>query len=309
MASSETDDLLSKEKLNIDVKSKHLVLRLIGILSVFILIYMAMNMQSYASREWIQHRIKVQMFGNETMQENTFSCTNQSNPDYAKLERVQQEAARWQMYMTIASSSIVVVTTFLYTVYSDVIGRRFVFILCCFSITLYYFLSSLVVLFNMEFIYLILANVIYSLTGTSYGLLAVGYSSIADIATAGKERAIALVCMNLSASIGDTFGALTAGFVYPSFTAAAIALLGSLVAVFCIPESLNENDKLIRPRLLESIKRPFAFYFSKTFTGLRLIFGILLISFIFSDMAGVHVSTTETLFTYLECLFVGLRQR
>ncbi|XP_045187695.2 proton-coupled folate transporter-like [Mercenaria mercenaria] len=303
MCCSEKDPLMQKdEKMYLD-KSKHISLRLAGPLTVSFLSYMAIWINTYATSEWIQHRIKVQMFENETLTDTSSSCNNHSNPDYAKLEKVQQETARWQMYLTMTIKSIALVTTFFYTVYTDLIGRKFLFILSCFSITLYFFLSSLVILFDLHFIFLLLASVIYALTGTSYGLLAVGYSYIADITLVGKQRAMAFFAMDVSISVSGTIGALVSGyyieamgFIYPSFTSAAIAFLGLLVAIFCVPESMKDNKKIQRPPLKQSILRPFEFYVSKKFKGSRLLYIMLLFAFIFADMTGVHRKTIEALY-------------
>lgn len=84
--------------------------------------------------------------------------------------------------------------------------------------------------------------------------------------------------------------------MYPSFCAAGIALLSLLVAIFCVPESLGQKDKIARPRLKESITRPFAFYVSNNFKGFRLLYIMLIFGFVFADLTSVNRKSIEALY-------------
>ncbi|XP_045187694.2 proton-coupled folate transporter-like isoform X2 [Mercenaria mercenaria] len=283
-----------------DKKQKHLAWRLIGPLSVNFLIYLAGTIQVYACNEWIQNRVKVTIFGNETIETNSAACSNHSDPAYSKLTHVQQETSKWQMYNAIALKAASF-PAYILVLYTDVFGRRFLFILSSFGNALYFFLSGFIMRFELNFTYLILANVLYGLTGV--GLYAASYSYVADVTSPGKERSFSVFLLDTSLPVAGVVGAFVSGyfieasgFIYPTFTATGIAVIGTFVAIFGIPESLEKKDRIRNPKIFESFIRPFSFYFSKRFNGSRLLFIMLFFAYIFADISVVHRKTMEALY-------------
>ena len=286
-----------------DFKGRHIFFRLKWPLAAIFLVYFSGWLNVYSVNDWIQHRVKMMMYPNESLQSRG-ACANESDPAYDKLARVQQETSRWLMYNTIALKTASPVLGFVCAVFTDTYGRKFLFIYSNFGQVLYYTLAAIIVFFNMDFIYLVVANVIYGLTGV--GLLAVTYSYIADITEAGNERALATLLVSIATYVPGTIGSLTtglfiekSGFAYPAFTAAGVSLISFLIATFLIPESVTKpvkGEKKKCPRLTSIIIEPFSFYFSKRFKGLRRVYILFLFAFVFADMSMEHRKTVENLY-------------
>lgn len=281
-------------------KQRHLAYRLAGPIAVNFLVYLAGTIQVYACNEWIQHRVKFSAFGNISLKTNSSACFNHTDPAYVKLTQVQQETSRWQMYNAIALKSASFPAYFL-ALYTDIFGRRYLFIQTSFGNALYFFLTGLIMLFDLSFTYLITANVLYGLTGV--GLYAASYAFVADVTLPGKERTFSIFLLDTSLPIAGVLGSFvsgyfieTCGFIYPTFTSTGIALIGACIAVFWIQESLNKEDRIRNPNLFESFVRPFSFYFSKRFKGVRMLYVMLLFAYVFADMAVVHRKTMEALY-------------
>ena len=287
---------------NKDLKTRPILFRLKWPVIAVFLVYIAGWINVYSVNDWVQHRVKTLMYPNETLQ-SYGACSNHTDPDYDKLARVQRETSRWLMYNTIALKTASPIVAFVCTIFTDIYGRKFLFIYAYFGQVLYYLLAALIVFFNMDFIYLVIANIIYGLTGV--GLLAVTYSHIADITQSGNERALATTLVSIATYIPGTIGSLSTGlfiekygFALPAFTAAGISLISFLIACCLIQETVTKPAKGARkrPRLTAIIRDPFAFYFSKTFKGSRRLYLLLLFAFVFADMSTEHRKTMENLY-------------
>ena len=265
------------------------------------LVYFAGWMNVYSVNDWVQHRVKMMMYPNESLR-SYGACSNHTDPDYDKLARVQRETSRWLMYSTLALKTASPIISFVCTILTDTYGRKFLFIYAYFGQVLYYLLAALIILFNMDFIYLVIANIIYGLTGV--GLLSVTYSHIADVTHAGNDRALATMLVSIAIYVPGSIGSLTtglfiekSGFALPAFTAAGISLISFLIACCFIQETLTKSAKGEKtcPRLT-SVLDPFSFYFSKKFKGSRRFYILLLFGFVFADMSTEHRKTMENLY-------------
>ena len=265
------------------------------------LVYFAGWMNVYSVNDWVQHRVKIKMYPNESLR-SFGACSNHSDPDYDKLARVQRETSKWLMYSTIALKTASPIISFVCTIFTDTYGRKFLFVYAYFGQVLYYSLAALIILFNMDFIYLVAANIIYGLTGV--GLLSVTYAHIADVTQPGNDRAIATMLVSLGIYIPGSIGSLSTGlfieqcgFALPAFTAAGISLISFFIACCFIQETLIKPAKgtktCIRP---SAIIKPFSFYFSKKFKGSRRFYILLLFGFVFADMSTEHRKTMENLY-------------
>ena len=270
-------------------------------ISAVFLVYFAGWMNVYSVNDWVQHRVKMEMYPNESLR-SFGACSNHTDPDYDKLARVQRETSRWLMYNTIALKTSSPIVSFVCAILTDIYGRKFLFVYAYFGQVLYYSLAALIILFNMDFIYLVVANIIYGITGV--GLLTATYAHIADVTNPGNDRAVAMMLVSLGIYIPGTIGSLSTGlfiekcgFALPAFTASGISLLSFLIACCFIQETLTKSPKgtktCIRP---STFIEPFSFYFSKRFKGLRQFYILLLFGFVFADMSTEHRKTMENLY-------------
>ena len=291
------------------VQSRWLPYRILCILFVTGCSYFSIWMSGYACTEWMQDKAKRQVFPNGSNLLNLSKCgaVNKSDPVFKDHQRVQQITAKWQMYNTMAVKGVSLFTTVVFAVYTDVFGRRFMFILSTFSVFTNFVLIALVMYFDMGFEYLVGANAIYGVSGTSYGLLSVSYSAIADMTPDKQERSFGIFLLDISVGISGTLGTLAVGyyihqygFVYPAFTATGIQALVIFVTIFFIKESLHVKDRIKAPPIKQIFLKPFVFYSSSDFKGSRSLFVTLLFAFVFTDMTGVHRKTMETLYQLAE---------
>ena len=277
----------------------------ISVVLIFtVLNYIGIYFYYYPRNEWLQNKIQREIFPNQTLSlDKVCGVVNQSDPNYDKHAKVQQVAARWQMYLTIGSKGICVFSTFIYTAYTDCFGRRFLFILSSFSMFVLSSLIAAIIYFDAHLIYIVGAETLYGLFGSHYGFEAASFIYIADLTSPGTQRSISMFLLAASKTLGEAIGAFTVGFYiqsteyfYPVLTSASLLLFLFILVSFAIPESLKKDRRIPRPSVLELLKRPFAFYTSSDFKHSRCSFLLLLFAFAFADMTVTHRKSMETLY-------------
>ena len=266
--------------------------------------YIGINFYSYPRNEWLQNKIQGELFPNQTISlDKVCGEVNKSDPNYDKHAKVQQIAARWQMYQIIGGKSVCVFSTFIYTAYTDCFGRRFLFILSSFSMFVHSSSIAAIIYFDAHPVYLVAAETLYGLLGYSYSFEAAAYSYIADLTSPGTQRSISMFLLASSHTFGEAIGAFAVGFYikslryfYPVLTSASMLLVLLILVIFTIPESLSKEKRVSRPSVLGIIKIPFTFYTSNDFKHFRCSFLLLLFAFAFADMTVAHRKTMETLY-------------
>ena len=279
-------------------------IQILVILLITLVTYFGIDTLTYSRNEWLQSKVHSDMFTNQNLTVSKIcGKLNHSEPNYKKLARVQEVTAKWQMYNTIASKGVIIFTAFIYTAYTDCFGRRFLFILSSFSLFIHHFLTSLIIYFDADPLYLVGTEFLYGLTGSSYAFTAAYYSYIADLTKAGKERSMALFLAEAAYSIGGTIGTFSVGFYikstnffFPSLTAACVQLTILLVCIFTIKESLPPGVRISPPPFCRVIKRSTAFFTSSEFKDRRYKFIMLLFAFAFADMTVTHRKSMESLY-------------
>lgn len=278
--------------------------RIIIVLNISLLSYFGIYYAVYPRNEWLQNKIQRETFPNQTVSVNKVCGEiNQSDPNYDKHDTVQKITAKWNMYATMVNKGATVLTAFVYTAYTDCYGRRFLFILSAMSLFIQSGSIATIIYFDAHPVYLVIAESIYGLTGSSYGFLAAMYAYMADLTAAGKERSTALFLSSASTYMGGAIGTFSVGFYiqrygyfYPALTAASFQLALLLLSIFIIPESHSAERRIASPPFFSVIKRPFVFYASADFKRVRCGFLLLLIAFAFVDMTITHRKTLETLY-------------
>lgn len=301
MGPDERNPLLNDVKQTLSTRK---VVKLCIVLSMLALNIFGSEFYVYSRNEWLWNKEQRDFFPNESVSVGK-SCgeVNHSDPNYDKHAKVQDATARWHMYMSVGSKSISLFTTFIYTAYTDYYGRRFLFILTSFGMFINNASTALVIHFDANPVYLVVAEILYGLSGTMFGFHAAAYSLIADVTSPGAQRSTGIFLVATSIVLGKALGTLTAGFYieysgyfYPALTSAALLLLLFILSVSVIPETLSEEGRIIRPSFIFIIKRPFAFYTSSGFRQVRCSFLLLLFAFALMDMTSSHRRQFETLY-------------
>ena len=277
----------------------------ISIVLIFtVLNYIGVYFYYYPRNEWLQNKVQRDIFSDQTVSiDKVCGEVNQSAPNYHKHAKVQQIAARWQIYLTIGSKCVCLFSTFIYTAYTDCFGRRFLFIVSSFSMFVNSSLIAAIIYFDAHLIYLVVVEIVYGLMGSHYGFEAAAYSYIADLTIPGAQRSTSMFLLAASATLGEAIGAFTVGFYtqslgyfYPALTSGSLQLFLLFLVILTIPESLIKERRISRPSIFHVLKRPFAFYTSRDFKNFRCAFLLLLVAFAFADMTVTHRKTTETLY-------------
>ena len=260
---------------------------------------------SYIINEWTQFTVKKEYFINTTISTSTDSCktSNHSSGVYRNLTKVQEVSAKWLMLNSLAETIPGFFTCLVLSPLTDTYGRRFLIILTLFGVFSKYAAACVIIYTDQHFWYMVAANGLEGITGTSLALFSVSFSYIADLVKDKKQRVFCIVIVEfmLMASVmvsGLLSGILINkfGFMIPAVICTAILLVSVMVAILFLPESLKSEKRIKPMSVTDSLMRPFLFYTSKAFKGKRLLYALFLLAFGFAELVGQNRSSLETLY-------------
>lgn len=288
---------------------------------VFICYFLAGGIFAHACPQYTQHVVKEKY---KNAENNSFSLRrngsicylNKTDPSFKVFTHIQQDTAKWSMAYPIASKLPALVTNLIWSSYSDVIGRKIVFIICLSGATARMFLFTFVVGFDLSLGFIVFGSVIDGLTGSFTTLFAVMFSYVSDITTPGKQRTIVIIMSELFRSISITVSAVGSGYVISrggflttALLCVVIEVTGLLIAVCLLPETLRNhrnNGMAAKPttdgrsscvkRMLIIISETFMFYFKESPGNHRQRYILLILGFLFYGIAGMNRASIETLY-------------
>lgn len=269
--------------------------------SLFLIIFGA-SIYSLIVSEWTQNKMKMELFSNSTIQQNT-TCgvRNKSDPVYVKYERVQQETAQWSMYYTLAEYIPALFLQLILPSYSDAYGRKYLLIMASSALVIKAAVVAVTVYFSGTLWYIVGVNILEGLLGSSFALFSVAFSFVADI-TSEKNRSLGVIITETTSLVGAIFGLYFSGylvenaklgFFYTSLVATGLCALG-FVLLFFLPESLPKNKRSQPKPVLTTVKRMFEFFVSKDFAGKRLSYTFIILVFFFTTLSGMSRGSIET---------------
>ncbi|XP_063426055.1 lysosomal proton-coupled steroid conjugate and bile acid symporter SLC46A3-like [Mytilus trossulus] len=237
---------------------------------------------------------------------NTSACEQNTNTtEYKQQIVIQKLTSEWGIYCTLASNIPGIIFTINIGSLSDAYGRKLFFVapllgtvlkngLCCVGIYYGFNIELFIIFYGIE-----------GCTGNWISTMLMVYCYIADLTEPGKPRSLIYGILEgiigIAAFISSTFSGYlikwTDGFFYPEVTSVGFVLLGLMIAVFVLPESLPPSKRRDKVSFLENIGRATECYrpnFSPH--GKQWMFINLLFIFILSGFANLGRIQVETLY-------------
>ena len=267
--------------------------------------YQPLCMLTYIQNEWIQNTIKEHYFPGTEFSSNVSSCknANHSSDEYQMYTRVQQEAAQWNIYVTIALHIACFFASVVLPAYTDTYGRKFLFILTLFLFFLRLVLTCVTIYFHLSFVYIVVANAIEGLGGGSFAYLSVSFSYVADVLKDSKKRVLGVVISEAIILLPVMISGLVSGlfvdnygYFIPTLVSAGMSLSSLTFAILLLPETLKPELRSKPLSVIAALKRPFEFYTSPAFRGKRLQYLLLILAFGFAITSTFNRSAIETLY-------------
>ena len=285
--------------------------RRLCIVPVMILYFYTIGIISFAVPEYIQTRVKenIESEKNKTPLTGNTShggsdidispCDqNTSSPEYQIHTEIQQQSAKWLMYIGLAGSIPALVSNLVFGSYSDVLGRRFVFGISTLGFTILCIAVTIVVHFKANLLFIILGTLVDSASGSATVFFAVQFSYISDITYANKRRSIAIVLCELILGVTVSVSSLVTGyfikytgFFYPMLTATLLCAIAFILSVTIIPETLPHRNRSENKSCLRNVIRSVKLYTSPGTQRKRFKYLLLIISFTFMviSMGGMSL--------------------
>ena len=279
-----------------------------GITLLCLVIYLMVQpggILSYIINEWTQFTVKKEYFINSTISTSTDSCktSNHSSGAYRNLTKVQEVSAKWLMLNSLAETIPGFFTCLVLSPLTDTYGRRFLIILTLFGVFIKYAAACVIIYTEQHFWYMVAANGLEGITGTSLALFSVSFSYIADLVKDKKQRVFCIVIVEFMLMVSVMVSGLLSGilidkfgFMIPAVICTTILLVSVMVAILFLPESLKSEKRIKPMSVADSLMRPFLFYTSKAFKGKRLLYALFLLAFGFAELVGQNRSSLETLY-------------
>lgn len=231
---------------------------------------------------------------------------NTSTIAYKEQVVVQKLTSELNIYCSLATYNVIgVIFTLNLATYSDIYGRKLFFIAPFIGTLLKTLLCTITIYFNLKLEWIILFFCIEGCTGTWVSTLSMAYSFMADLTEPGKPRTFVIGCFETSLGIAAFIVSLlsgylikwTDGFFYPSLISTAMVLLGLLIVIFILPETLHDSKKRSDVSFIQNMVRVTDVY-KKGFSpdGKQWMFIILIVIFMMSNLANIARPQIETLY-------------
>ncbi|XP_046344601.2 proton-coupled folate transporter-like [Haliotis rufescens] len=300
----ETTPLLEKVSPGTKVNVKSLIINniIVCLLASGTHIYMPVMSQ------YIYHRVADSVFGNDTRIKNFTVLApcfqNTSDEGYRLQEKAQQIASTKLWQYSSASAGIAVFSNIILGSYSDIIGRKFLFLCPMAGHLLRNAMTAVIIHWRLDLNYFFLATGVDGLLGGGWGFMLATMAYTADHTPPEQSRSLNIVILECVIGLSESFASTATGyfiqntgFFYPSLTSAAVTLLDMLLVVCFIESSkpTDSNDKESSKSLLHGMRNITDIYFGGSVLK-RAIFWLGLCVFFFSSLSDGGGSNIDTLF-------------
>ncbi|XP_067682483.1 proton-coupled folate transporter-like [Haliotis asinina] len=311
---NEDEEFLNKDTNKKEDSSKAMVVNLILMNIILIIWQISTHSHGTAWTQYFFKRLEDEVFGNRTRSRggnhssyDPSYCANPSqNASGAKETNALQEEAEklqttWNMRFSVTGCPIALISTIIFSAYSDYIGRKILFLIPMIGTLVSYTLSTAVMHWSLSIYILFVGTVIQSICTTEIFSIAC-YAFIADNTPPKDARTMGLVVMgitqtltNAALSTGVGYYIQTEGYFLPCITSLAILVLAILAVVVILPgtkktplsSALRKQQQRERKKLtpLGAIKNVFGFYFTRGTVKTRIMFSILMLAIAFHKLA------------------------
>lgn len=254
--------------------------------------------------EWTQKVIRNKYFPNNTESFSVCGKMNSSETEDEMLRKVQQEAARWGIYFSLADSIPVTIVTMILPSYTDSLGRKFLIVLTTTGSTAKAIISTLVVYFEGSFWYLFASNIVFGFTGSIFSLFSAMFAMVADLTHGENQRTLGIIVVDCILLLAGVVGSYCSGLFVETlelnfFYTAVIGTSMNIVAyllLLILKESHPPHKRSKKQSVFYTVKRITDFYVSSEFKGQRTAYLLLLFAFGAATVAGINRGGMETLY-------------
>ena len=306
--SGETEKLVQNEQHKDD--NKGFTCRRAFVIPVLILYFYALGVLVYAIPEYVQSRVKESLEnekhknGHEGTGKNISPCVqNQSSPEYHLHTKIQQESAKWMVYVALASYLPALISNLVFGSYSDVLGRKFVFGISTLGCTLRCVIITIVIQYKASLMFIVLGTFIDGASGSAMVFFAVLFSYVSDITNPDKTRTFAIVLFELLLGVTVSVSSLLTGYFinykgyfYPMLTATIMLAVAFILSVTIIPETLHHGNRGENKSCVSNVVRCIKLYVSPDSRPNRCKYILLIISFTFMAIPNLNRMSLEALY-------------
>ncbi|XP_053398431.1 solute carrier family 46 member 3-like [Mercenaria mercenaria] len=300
MSVSENDPLIVNNKA---FKIKTINCRHFLLLPVAMLLFFGFVVQFYVISQWIQYVIKREAQLEDAGSTSGCLLSNTSDPRYKSFQNVEKKTALWQLYYMLSSSIPAFFVTAVLPSYSDTFGRRILFIIPYSMMLLKYILCSLIIFYEWDLIWILLASSLEGISGSYFTVFSGCYSFIADLTKPGRQRTLFITCFDGIQLLSITVAGFVSGYFIefqgyfvPMASCTLILFCAWAIAILFLPETLQKENSSDVISVFTNLKRTVDFYKSKTFSGKRAAYTLLVLSIFTAEMAGSNRGSIEMLY-------------
>ncbi|XP_046342825.2 solute carrier family 46 member 3-like isoform X1 [Haliotis rufescens] len=269
---------------------------------VFLVFQVAVNIRNPLVTQYLYKRYSDEEFNNSTGHVNspnqTSQCyVNESDPGYMLQEKVQENTSNCQTILTVIGSSGAVISCMFLGAYSDFLGRRVLFIVPLAGVVVKFWLTTVVIYWNLDVRYLYIGEALQGFSGGYNGVILASYAYTADNTPPKNSRTVWIAVIDFTTYLAAAASQVITGYfiknlgyLYPSVTTALLMLLSLVLVVVLLPETINSDRRSQYPTPVKAVKNVFGFYFSKDFGPKRSLFLLSLASYfiLYFSQSGVY---------------------
>lgn len=261
---------------------------------IYIFSYM---LNSYVISEYAYFTIADEQFPNGMAQPsgNASSCKADTNSTaYKQQLTVQSLQSRWSIYCTLAENLPSVIVNLNIVSYSDVYGRKLFFLLPLLGTMFKSLFCAFGMFYNVHLNWFIFFSFVEGCGGAWISMLALALASLADLTKAGKKRSFAIGVLETSFEMGSFLSSLlsgylikaSSGFYTPMMISEVVAIVGILLVIFALPETLLESKRRTETSSFQNFKIVVDFFrLDKLGKSRRWLFMLAIAIFIFDNLA------------------------
>ncbi|VDH99950.1 MFS transporter, PCFT/HCP family, solute carrier family 46 (folate transporter), member 1/3 [Mytilus galloprovincialis] len=231
----------------------------------------------------------------------TGCALNTSTNAFKQQLRVQEIQSRWSIYCTLASNIPSIFVSINIVSYSDVYGRKIFFLPPLLGTMIKSLLCSIGIYYELTMNWFIPFFIVEGFGGLWIASLAMTLCFISDLTKGGKQRSFAIGVMETSFEVGSLLSSLlsgylikyTKGFLIPVLLSEIVTILGILVVLLLLPETLPLSMRRPATPITHNMKKMTDFYTSQVSSMANKWLFVLAISiFILTDfsLGSVNVS-------------------
>lgn len=287
LGSEVTEGITSRTSL---ITGRHLL-----VWPVAFLFMTAYNFSTNTFSQYAYIKLQRDSFPNITFNTTIAYCGVDTNSTSYKIqEDVQQEAAKWGIYLYLAGGFSSVIASLVMGTFTDRLGRKFLFILPCIGTIFRTVWATVGMVYDLPLYYYVLGYFVEGCTGQVFNIFQVSYTYISDITVVGKQRSVGIVIIELAFGIAASIPVgyiiqQTNSFLLPFYM--SFGLLGvTFLLVLLLPETFPAHVRAKRKYVsrLDNIKDAWGLFFGQENAGKRWVYITTLVAFILTtyDLFG-----------------------